>query len=134
MADKKVSALTALTTTAAPDLLLIIDDPTGTPLSKKITMKNFFGSVPSNTVFTARARLVGNTTIVCSNTIITSNVNITSGGLLKVNNAILTIRTTPASNNASTHGYKTGQIFFSNSHVYFAVNATSLKRIALSTF
>ena len=49
MADKKVSQLPSLTTTAAPDLLLIVDDPLGTPVSKNITVKNFFGAVPANT-------------------------------------------------------------------------------------
>jgi hypothetical protein len=128
MADKKVSQLTALTTPSSEDLLLVIDNPNGTPTSKKITLKTFFGAVPSNTVFNS------NTTIVCSNTIITANVNITSNGLLKVNNAIITVRSTPESNNALAMGYQTGQIFYSNTHLYIAVNRTTLKRVALSTF
>jgi len=49
MSDKKVSQLTTLTNPAAPDLLMIIDDPNGTPVSKKISLKTFFGAVPSNT-------------------------------------------------------------------------------------
>lgn len=134
MADKKVSQLTSLATTAAEDLLLVIDDPNGTPTSKNMTVKSFFGAVPSNTVFNGRVTLKANATITCSNTVVTSNVNITSNGLLKVNNFITTIRSTPASNNAATTGYKLGQAFFTNTHLYIAVNATTLKRIALSTF
>lgn len=134
MADKKVSALTAATSTTSEDLLLVIDDPNGTPVSKKITMKNFFGAIPSNTVFNARINARANTTIVCSNTIISSNVNMTTNGLFKANNVIITVRSTPGSNNALSHGYKVGQIFFSNTHLYIAVNTTSLKRVALSTF
>jgi len=134
MADKKVSQLTSLVTTAAEDLLLVIDDPNGTPTSKNMTVKSFFGAVPSNTVFNGRVTLKANTTITCSNTVVTSNVNITSNGLLKVNNFITTIRSTPASNNAATAGYKLGQAFFTNTHLYIAVNATTLKRVALSTF
>jgi hypothetical protein len=134
MADKKVSQLTALTTPSSEDLLLVIDNPNGTPTSKKITLKTFFGAVPSNTVFNSRVRMNSNTTIVCSNTIITANVNITSNGLLKVNNAIITVRSTPESNNALAMGYQTGQIFYSNTHLYIAVNRTTLKRVALSTF
>jgi hypothetical protein len=49
VSDKKVSQLTTLTNPAAPDLLMIIDDPNGTPISKKISLKTFFGAVPSNT-------------------------------------------------------------------------------------
>jgi hypothetical protein len=40
MADKKVTALDALTTVTADDLLLIVDDPSGTPTSKKVTAAN----------------------------------------------------------------------------------------------
>ena len=40
MADKKVTALDALTTVAADDFLLIVDDPSGTPTSKKVTAAN----------------------------------------------------------------------------------------------
>lgn len=135
MANLKITQLTALTTgTAAPDLLIIIDDPNGTPVSKKLTVKNFLAAIPSNTVFNARVSLKSNTTISCSNTIITSNVNITSSGLFKVNNAIITVRTAPSTNNAVNEGYKIGQIFFSNAHLYIAVNRTSLKRVTLSTF
>jgi hypothetical protein len=126
MADKKVSQLTALTTTAAPDLLMIVDDPTGTPISKKITMKNFFGAIPSNTV------IGGATFIVRARTTTTANVNITK--TLTANIMNVTLGSTPASNNATTVGMAVGEMRFTNTHVYIAVNATTIKRIALSTF
>jgi len=134
MADKKVSQLTALTSTASVDLLYVVDDPNGTPLSKKMTIKNFFGAVPSNTVFSARMRATGNVTVTCSNTVLISNVHFVGSGKTRVNNMIMTLKSNPASNNATTAGYSTGSIFFSNTHIYIAVNATTLKRIALSTF
>ena len=37
MADAKISALTAVTLPAAADLIAIVDDPAGTPATKKIT-------------------------------------------------------------------------------------------------
>lgn len=40
MADKKITQLDALTTVAADDVLLIVDDPSGTPTSKKVTAAN----------------------------------------------------------------------------------------------
>ena len=52
MADKKVTELTNLTAAASEDVFYVIDDPTGTPASKKITAKNLFGAVPANTTFT----------------------------------------------------------------------------------
>jgi hypothetical protein len=85
MADKKVSQLTALATTTSEDLLLIVDDPNGTPASKNITIKKFFGAVPANTVFSGAINIIrsantvfpsGNATFTKS---ISMNVSIRSG-------------------------------------------------------
>ena len=40
MADTKISGLTALTTPALEDLLAIVDDPGGTPVTKKVTLED----------------------------------------------------------------------------------------------
>lgn len=40
MADVKVTALTAITSVSSDDLLYVVDDPGGTPASKKITFAN----------------------------------------------------------------------------------------------
>jgi hypothetical protein len=37
MADKKITELTALTSVANSDVLVIVDDPAGTAVSKKVT-------------------------------------------------------------------------------------------------
>ena len=49
MADRKITELTALTAPNQKDLLYTVDDPTGTPVSKKISLFNLFGAVPANT-------------------------------------------------------------------------------------
>ncbi len=48
----KVSTLPTLTNPTGEDLLLIIDDPTGTPMSKKITVDAFLGNITSNVATT----------------------------------------------------------------------------------
>ena len=42
MADAKVTALSAVTTTENSDLLYLVDDPGGTPASKKVTLDDVF--------------------------------------------------------------------------------------------
>jgi len=50
MADAKITELTALTTPATEDLLAIVDDPAGTPITKKITLANLLTLFLSNVV------------------------------------------------------------------------------------
>ena len=126
MADKKVSQLTSATTAVAPDLLMIVTDPNGTPTSKKITVKSLFGAVGSNTVFSANVTVRGNRAQFAS------NVNITK--TLTANTVKITYGSTPASNNATTVGMAVGELRFTNTYVYIAVNATTIKRVTLSTF
>ena len=126
MADKKVTQLDSLTTATASDLLMIVDDANGTPVSKKITIKNLFGTVGSNTVFSANVTVRGNRAQFAS------NVNITK--TLTANTVKITLGTTPGSNNATSVGMAVGELRFTNTHVYIAVNATTIKRVALSTF
>ncbi len=48
MADTKISNLTALTTPNFEDLLAVVDDPSGTPTTKKITVANL-SAIPVDT-------------------------------------------------------------------------------------
>ena len=45
MADTKISALTELTSVDSADLIAIVDDPAGTPVSKKITKANLVKNI-----------------------------------------------------------------------------------------
>ena len=127
MADKKVTGLSTHTTPASEDLLLIIDDPNGVPASKKITLKTLFGNVTANTDLSGAKHIVRS-----ANSVFTANVNITK--TLRANTFIRTITTNPSTNNATTEGWKVGEMRVSNTYFYMAVNATTIKRVALQTF
>ena len=48
MADKKITALTDLgDALASADLFHVVDDPTGTPINKKVTAEDVFNNIPS---------------------------------------------------------------------------------------
>tara|TARA_R100000808_G_C2154623_1_gene165755 strand:+ start:5950 stop:6357 length:408 start_codon:yes stop_codon:yes gene_type:complete len=135
MADQKVTQLTSLTTSASEDLLLIVDDPNGTPASKSITLKNLFGAVPANTVIN-RLTVNANTTLNGSNTTVTANLNstgVTTLNQLVVANNVMRIstRSTPSSNtDTGTHG----QIKFDTDNIYVCVANNIWKKAALSSF
>lgn len=117
MADQKVTELTNLTTAASEDVFYIVDDPSGTPVSKKITAKNLFGSVPANTTFTHFATF--NNKVTAANGVMT-----------------LATSTTVGSNNATNVlgvGMQ-GSIFWDEDYLYVAVSNTQIKRVALSVF
>ncbi len=76
MADKKVTELTELSSASQDDLLLIIDNPAGTPLAKKITAGNLFGGISFVTANTTgpqaafRATITANAAPSTGNTVI----------------------------------------------------------------
>jgi hypothetical protein len=45
MADKKITQLDAVTSVTSDDLFLIVDNPSGTPTSKKVTTANVAASI-----------------------------------------------------------------------------------------
>ena len=105
MADKKVTQLTALTAPANTDLLLIIDDPAGSPISKKITIEDLFGKTSGLTVNTINLSSTGTTTLSANAFVI----NTTNG--LTVNTGI-TINTSGAASNTRIASDNQTNMFF----------------------
>ena len=64
MADKKISALTATTTTATTDIAHVVTDMGTTPTNKKITVANLFNTIPTTIGYGTTA--VGSVTVSAS--------------------------------------------------------------------
>ena len=106
--SNKVSALTALTAAAAEDLLYIVDDPSGTATSKKITTKAFLESnVAANVAFS---------------------------GPVKATYLVPTVNTTPANATNVPSGYPVGAMWSDGTYLYVVTGASALKRISISTW
>ena len=89
MADKKVTQLTALTAPANTDLLLVIDDPAGSPISKKITIEDLFGKTSGLSVTTINLTSTADTTLAANNFTIdaTTNITLTRGTVINEDGA-----------------------------------------------
>ena len=54
MADKTISSLPALATISKEDVLLVVDNPAGTPVNRKISIEGFFSNVEPIVLFANR--------------------------------------------------------------------------------
>ena len=82
MADKKVTALTDLGTgLASAELFHVVDDPSGTPINKKVSAENVFNNVPSWLGLKQAVQALtadGSTALVANVTTAISTINATS--------------------------------------------------------
>lgn len=136
MADKKVSALSALSSITSDDLFLVVNNPQGTPTSYKVSAKNMFKSVPANTAIkglfttTANTIIAGNQANVSANATFSSKVTVSGDKKFLITSK----STNPGNSNAVAQSITAGTIFYSNTHLYITTDSNTIKRIALSTF
>ena len=82
MADIKISALGAISAVAGEDLLAIVDDPSGTPASRKATMTQVLAFINANS--TGLANLVEDTTPDLGGTLTGSGFDQTGMGTISM--------------------------------------------------
>lgn len=126
MADKKVSELTSITNVSGDDLLMVVNDPAGTAGSRKITISSFLANVSVATIHTNRTTFNGNTFI--NGNVSQVSANVVFSGEVRLPTS------TPISNNATTTGVSVGSFFYDSNYLYIAVDSSTVKRVALSTF
>lgn len=132
----KITELTSHIVLSGVDLLYVVDDPLGDPVSKKMSVNTFFGGIPANTIIDATLTVTGNTTLNGGNTTINSNTNIfanlrASGMEVANNKIVLTKEWTPAN---STVVASQGTIGYDDNYIYIAIANNNIKRAALSSF
>ena len=107
MADKKLTLLTALTDPVGTDVMMIVDDATGTPVSKKIEVEDLFGATTQLSV--SKVDIASTTSLELSSTT-TTNITATGGvtvtGNLNVVNSFVSLSSTATANGGAASNYR----------------------------
>jgi hypothetical protein len=164
MADKKLTLLPALTDPVGTDVMMIVDDVTGTPVSKKIEVEDLFGAQTQLSV--AKVNIASTDSLELSSTT-TTNITATGGatvtGTLSVTDALTVVAnganiagntivtgtltstdtfTAPKArltssqtmSNNNAESFDVGTIIWDENYIYVVTDTGVIKRAALATF
>lgn len=116
--DKKVSDLTPLVNVTSDDLLMVVNDPNGSPTSRKISLGNLFGNVNINTAFTAGLTVRGTNVFTGINDKLqVANATVLFNEKLSVSNAIVLAAQTVTNSVAAA-----GQLTRTTDQIIFSAN------------
>lgn len=113
--DKKVTQLDSLTSLSGDDLFMVVDDPAGTPVNKKVSTTNLFGNV------TVPVNVNGDTMTITANTTMVGELRLAQ-------------KSPPGTSNTATEGIGYGSIFYDHNFLYIAVGNNAIKRVTLEEF
>ncbi len=130
MATKKITDLSAASSVTSDDLLLTVD--MAGPTTYKITVANFFASVPTPAVFTANVAVQG--TLAANVVSAVGNVTFNTANYVTANNLIVKRSVTPANSTDGANASHVGLMWTDATSIYLQANATHIKKVALSTF
>ena len=135
MADKKITQLTAATTAANTDLLIIVNNPSVSPVNKKLEIGDLFGESAQTVVTNFDIRASSNTTLGGSYVKITPTNSLQVEGLADFNHDRIRLRSslTPGSSNNLVVGWPVGTIAWDTNYLYIAVSSTQIARISANT-
>ena len=136
MADKKITQLDAVTSAANTDLLLIVRDPSTTPVNKKMEVGDLFGETAQTVFQQMNLKATGVSRISGSTLYLSSNTNVELNAPLKVSSDRIIVSNqvaTPANSNNSFYGWSTGTFAYDSNYLYIAVTPTLIARFAANT-
>lgn len=136
MADKKITQLDAVTSAANTDLLLIVRDPSTTPVNKKLEIGDLFGETAQTVIQKLDVRSNGTSAITGSTVTISANTSLSFNGEPVFNTDKLRIASSvaaPANSNNSFYAWPVGSFAWNTNYLYIAVSPTLIARFAANT-
>lgn len=93
MADTKITALTENTAPIATDILPMVDDPAGTPLTQKVSITNLFTAreIVAPTITTSIVPTTSDAVALGSSSSMFADLFLASGGVINFNNGDVTL-------------------------------------------